>query len=148
LGDAQSLLQSGNIVFESEGRTAARLESLLESEVAKRLGATTTFYVRTAREWKSLVVDNPFPEAAKKDPSHLVVLFLKKPPTPAAVQALKAAIVVREEVQAAGRQAYVIYPDGIGRSRLTPGIIDTKLGQRGTGRNWNTVLKLAALAST
>jgi len=43
-----------------------------------------------------------------------------------------------------GRQAYIIYTDGIGRSRLTPAIIDAKLGQRGTARNWNTVLKLAA----
>jgi uncharacterized protein (DUF1697 family) len=146
LGNAQSLLQSGNLVFESEGRTPAQLENLLENEVAKRLGVATTFFVRTAGEWKSMVAANPFPEAAKKDPSHLVVLFLKKPPKADAVQALQAAIVGRELVQAADRQAYIIYTDGIGRSRLTPAIIDAKLGQRGTGRNWNTVLKLAALA--
>jgi uncharacterized protein (DUF1697 family) len=147
LGEARSLLQSGNIVFENEGRTPAQLESLLEAEALKRLGLTTTFFVRTAREWKSVVADNPFSEAAKSDPSHLVVMFLKKAPAPGAVRALRAAIVGREKVQAVGRQAYIFYSDGIGRSRLTPGIIDAKLGQRGTGRNWNTVLKLAALAA-
>jgi uncharacterized protein (DUF1697 family) len=146
LGEVRSLLQSGNLVFESEGRTPAQLESLLEQEVNRRFGLTTTFFVRTAREWKSVVAENPFPDAARKDPSHLVALFLKKAPAPAAIRALQGAIVGREKVQAAGRQAYLIYPDGIGASRLAPGIIDAKLGQRGTGRNWNTVLKLAALA--
>jgi uncharacterized protein (DUF1697 family) len=38
--------------------------------------------------------------------------------------------------------------DGIGRSRLTSALIEKKLGTRGTGRNWNTVLKLAALADS
>ena len=31
---------------------------------------------------------------------------------------------------------------------LTPNLMDAKLGTRGTARNWNTVLKLAALAAS
>jgi uncharacterized protein (DUF1697 family) len=38
-----------------------------------------------------------------------------------------------------------VFPDGQGRSRLTPAIIERHLGT-GTARNWNTVLKLATLA--
>jgi uncharacterized protein (DUF1697 family) len=147
LGEARSLLQSGNMVFESEGRTSVQLEKLLEAETLQRLGLATTFFVRTAREWKSVVADNPFPDAAKQDPSHLMVLFLKQTPAPASIQALRAAIVGREKVEAVGRHAYIHYPDGIGRSRLTPAILDAKLGQRGTARNWNTVLKLTALVA-
>jgi uncharacterized protein (DUF1697 family) len=44
-----------------------------------------------------------------------------------------------------GREVYLVYPDGIGRSRLTNAVIEKKLGARGTGRNWNTVLKLGEL---
>ena len=47
-----------------------------------------------------------------------------------------------------GRQAYLVYPDGVGRSKLTVGVIERWLGSRGTGRNWNTVLKLQALAAS
>ena len=148
LGPAQSILQSGNIVFESEGRTPAQLEGLLEAEALKRLKLAAPFFVRTAGEWKGVVAANPFSDAAEKIPSHLLVLLLKEAPAAAAVASLRAAIVGREQVQAVGRQAYIIYSDGIGRSRLTPGIIDAKLGQRGTARNWNTVLKLAALAAS
>jgi len=61
------------------------------------------------------------------------------------VTALKAAIRGPELVRAQGKQLYLIYPAGIGRSKLTAALIEKHLGTRGTGRNWNTVLKLAAL---
>jgi len=48
----------------------------------------------------------------------------------------------------AEKHAYIFYPEGIGRSRLTTAFIETKLATRGTGRNWNTVLKLAAFAES
>jgi uncharacterized protein (DUF1697 family) len=49
-------------------------------------------------------------------------------------------------INADGRHLYIVYPAGIGKSRLTNVLIEKKLGIRGTARNWNTVLKLAALA--
>ncbi len=61
--------------------------------------------------------------------------------------ALQAAITGPETVRAKGRQAYIVYPNGIGRSRLTSKLIERKLGTRTTGRNWNTVLKLGAAAT-
>lgn len=74
-------------------------------------------------------------------------MCVKTAPNPAAVEALRAAIVGPEQVAAAGRHLYVTYPNGIGRSKLTPTLIETRLGKLpATGRNWNTVLKLAAWA--
>jgi uncharacterized protein (DUF1697 family) len=144
--DVRTLLQSGNVVFGSNVRTATDVERLLETGAAKRLGLDTDFFVRTPAEWEGIIAGNPFPAEARDDPSHLLVLFLKEAPAREAVTALQNAIVGREVVIARGRHAYVVYPDGIGRSRLTSALIDKKLGTRGTGRNWNTVLKLGALA--
>ncbi len=143
--DARSLLQSGNLVFEAKGRTSAQLESLLEKETEKRLGLETTFFVRTPAEWKTVIAQNPFRKEAERDPGHLLVLFLKDAPDETRVEALRAAIVGREVVQTKGKHAYVVYPDGQGRSRLTNTLIEKKLGTRATGRNWNTVLKLGSL---
>lgn len=142
--EARSLLQSGNLVFGSPARPVARLEALLDAEAEKRLGLKTTFFVRTAKEWSAIIARNPFPDEARRDPGHLLVLCLRKAPARAAVKALEAAITGREVVRSDGRQAYIVYPDGIGRSRLTSALLDKTLG-RGTGRNWNTVLKLGAL---
>jgi uncharacterized protein (DUF1697 family) len=47
-----------------------------------------------------------------------------------------------------GRELFVHYADGIGRSKLTNAVIEKALGGvPATGRNWNTVLKLQALVA-
>ena len=99
--------------------------------------------VRTAGAWRALVAGNPFPEAAADDPGHLVAMPLKAEPAAAAVEALAAAIKGRERVAASGGVLYLHYVDGIGRSKLTNAVIEKHIGSRGTGRNWNTVLKIA-----
>src|SRR5262245_7158055 len=145
--DAQTLLQSGNVIFRSDIRSPAKVEKVLEDGIEQRFGLKTDFFVRTAEELNAVVAGNPFPREAKQDPGHLVVGFLKDAPASAAVTALQKAIVGREVVRAIGRHSYVVYPDGIGRSKLTSALVEKKLGTRGTGRNWNTVLKLQALAN-
>ncbi len=146
LTEPRSLLQSGNLVFGAGRTPAARLEELLEDSTAKRLGVQTDFYVRTADEWKSIIANNPFPAEARNDPGHLLVMFFKRVPTPAAVKVLQRAITGCEIIRPLGRELYVTYPDGVGKSRLTVALMAKILGQDGTGRNWNTVLKLGALA--
>jgi uncharacterized protein (DUF1697 family) len=145
--DALTLLQSGNLVLRAGSKSAARLERLLETEVAKGLGLETDIFVRTAAEWREIIAANPHPAEAERDPGHLVLMCLKASPPADRVAALQAAIRGREVVRAAGRHAYIVYPDGIGTSRLTVALIERKLGTRGTGRNWNTVLRLADVLS-
>lgn len=146
--EPRSLLQSGNLVFRSGLGSTAELERLLEEAAAERLGLETDLFVRTVAEWRRIVEVNPFPDEAKRDPSHLLVMALKTEPSARAVPQVQAAIKGREAVRVVGRQAYIVYPDGIGRSRLRSAVLERHLGTRGTARNWNTVLKLAALAAT
>jgi uncharacterized protein (DUF1697 family) len=142
-----SLLQSGNLVFDSTETDAARLEARLESSVERDLHFSTEFMVRSAPEWARIVAGNPFPREATSDPGHLLVTVLKAAPRPAQWTALAAAIPGREKVLGRGREGYFHYPDGVGRSKLTATLIERHLGVRGTSRNWNTVLRLAARVS-
>ena len=144
--DARTLLQTGNLVFAGGARSGEALERLLETEAAKRLDLQTTFLVRTAKEWQAIIAKNPFREEAKSEPSHLIVAFQKDAPQASAVRSLQAAIMGPEIVRAQGKQLYIVYPAGIGRSKLTNKLIEDTLDTRATGRNWNTVLKLGALA--
>jgi uncharacterized protein (DUF1697 family) len=145
--DVQSLLQSGNVVFRCGVKSTAMLERDLEKAIENELGLKSDVHVRTAAEWGSVLSDNPFPAEARADPGHLLVLFMKDAPAARAVAALEGAIVGRERVGVCGRQAYLVYPDGVGRSKLTTALLDKHLGGRGTARNWNTVVKLAAVTS-
>jgi uncharacterized protein (DUF1697 family) len=103
--------------------------------------------VRSAGEWRAIIAKNPFPAEAKRDPARLIMFCLKTAPGAKAFAALQAAIKGPERVLGVGRHAYIYYPDGQGRSKLTVAMIDKAIGA-GTGRNWNTVLKLAALTAS
>jgi len=143
--EPRTLLLSGNVVFRHAGSSVEKVERMLEEASTTYLGVTTDYFVRTAKEWQAIVDGNPFPKQAKSDPGHLLMMCLRDAPSAAQVKALQAAIKGREVVKANGRQAYFLYPDGIGNSKLTIKVIETALGTRGTARNWNTVLKIAEL---
>jgi uncharacterized protein (DUF1697 family) len=145
--DAQTLLASGNIVFSGGSSTTAALEQMLERAAARQLGLETDVIVRTAKEWQAIIDANPFPREAKDDPSHLLAVITKDDVSAASASAMQKAIAGPELVRAKGRCAYIVYPDGIGRSKVTGAFIDKKLGTSGTGRNWNTVLKLGQLVA-
>jgi uncharacterized protein (DUF1697 family) len=146
-GDVQSVLQSGNLAFSvrGAGRSCATLETLLEREVEKALKVKADFHVRTDDEWKAVIEGNPFRAEAARDPGHLLVSFFKAPLVAANVAALRAAITGPEVLHADGRHLYMVFPEGMGRSKAAP-LIDKKLAALGTARNWNTVMKLSALS--
>ena len=80
-----------------------------------------------------------------RDLFEALVMFLKAAPQAKQMGALRAANTGPEVIRRDGTQLDVVYPAGIGRSKLTSHLIEQKLQTRGTGRNWNTILKLAAV---
>ena len=145
---AQTLLQSGNLVFRSEGKSdEAALEIFLEGEASQHLALSTTFILRTADEWSEVVARNPFPDAAKTDPSHLLVMFFREAPTVSAVELLRATLIGAERIHSDGRQLYATFPHGAGNSKAANLLMNPCFAKYATGRNWNTVLKLGAMVS-
>jgi uncharacterized protein (DUF1697 family) len=142
----QTLLQSGNLVFQSLDRNNAELADLLEAETAKRFDMRVNFFLRSPEEWDELISLNPFPREAESDPSHLIVMVTNEAPSEAQIEALQSANEGPEQLRVAGNQIYAYYPIGIGASQIgaTPGW--NKVASRCTARNWNTVLKIATLA--
>ncbi|MEZ5316236.1 MAG: DUF1697 domain-containing protein [Vicinamibacterales bacterium] len=145
--DPRTLLQSGNLVFGGRPRATTALERAIQEAARLRLGLESEMFVRTADEWHALVAANPFPAEARRDPGHLLAMCLHEAPAAPRVTALRAAIRGPERVEVRGREAYLVYPDGVGTSKLTHTILERHLGS-GTARNWNTVLKLAAAVAT
>ena len=109
--DARSLLNSGNLVFRTTRKSSAQLERLLDSEVRKRLGVETKFFVRSADELKTVIAQNPFPREAKEDPGHLLVMFLEGEAKN--IKQLQDAIKGRETFRAVGRQLYIVIPTAL-----------------------------------
>ncbi|HXV00498.1 MAG TPA: DUF1697 domain-containing protein [Caulobacteraceae bacterium] len=147
LGMVRTLQAAGSLVFTGSGEDPEDLEARAAQALSKRLGFDCEVFIRCAKAWDEMIAANPFAEAARHDPAHLLAMVLKRAPKPEAAGALTAAISGPEQARIVGRCAYIVYPDGMGRSSLTGGRLDRALEVRGTGRNWKTVLKLAEMAA-
>jgi uncharacterized protein (DUF1697 family) len=144
--DARTLLQSGNVVFRAGRSTSAALAKKLEAAIAKRFGLDVRVIVRTPNELRDVVARNPFPAAARDDPSHLLVIFLADAPTTAAAKALSQWKHASEPHKVDRRELYIHYKSGVGTSKFAGAAIEKLLATAGTARNWNTINKLVALA--
>jgi uncharacterized protein (DUF1697 family) len=147
LDDVSTVLASGNVLFRSaehEQAAVARVGDTIEEAFGLRIGVV----VRSGAELTAVAGRNPFLAAdGDLDPATLHVAFLSEPPTAVALATLD-----RERDRAApdafvveGRDVYLSYPNGAGRSRLTLDYLERRLGARGTARNWRTVQRLAGL---
>jgi len=147
LANASTYLQSGNVVFQSERADPGALTHELAAAIERDLGVTSAVLLRSLDELSEVIAHNPFPERLDQ-PSRLLVTFLAEPPAPEAVAALQQAHSGPEVFDVRGREAYVYYPNGAGRSKLSGALIEKKLRAVGTARNWNTVAQLAALGAS
>lgn len=143
LKNPRTLAASGNLVVESD-LPPGRLASDIEAAMEKRFGLKIAAIVRTPQQWASLIAANPFPDEAKAAPAKLLVMVMKEGVKPGAVDALRALAVGDERVEQVGDDLWFWHPDGIGRSRMAEKAQPRLIGI-GTGRNWNTALKLAEM---
>jgi uncharacterized protein (DUF1697 family) len=137
--DVETLVQSGNVVFSARAKPAT-LERKLEQEIEKQLGVDPKVVVRTRDELAAAIEANPF--AVPADPKNLHVTFLAGEPDAAAVEKLAEADLGDDRLEFAGREIYILYVNGMGRSELAKQLARAKLGVAATDRNWNTVTKL------
>jgi len=141
----KTLLQSGNVVFDSKDLAGEALESLLEVEAEKRLGLTTRFIVRDPKAWRAIIDANPFPDEAEREPSRMLVNVAREAVTADQLAAIRAVATPGEKIEAVDRCVYVYFGDGIADSKAALVFGRKSLGLTATGRNWNTVQKIAAL---
>jgi uncharacterized protein (DUF1697 family) len=134
-------LQSGNAIFRATG-SAAEVGHALEERLGERLGLAVRVLVRTPTELDAVAAANPFVEPVL---ARLHVVFLDRAPTPAEVAHLDPERSPGDAYSVAGREIYVHYRHGAGRTKLTLDYFERRLGVIGTARNWNTLLKLTAL---
>jgi uncharacterized protein (DUF1697 family) len=132
---AKTYIQSGNVVFESS-LAEAKVKAKLEAALAQKLGKPVGVMLRTGAELESALTKNPF---ARASPARVLIHFLDQPPARDALAGVSAP--GGEELKLVGRELFVHYPDGLGRSKLK-----LPFAKIATARNLNTVAKLAELA--
>jgi len=145
---ARTVVNSGNLVVAPGTSGASRPDDvarLLHDAVAERFGVDAAVAVLTTERLRKIVRGNPLPDDAEERPAALLVLVGETPVDPDGATTIQARGGTERAVVANG-VLYVAYPDGIGRSKLTTSVLTKAAGTPVTGRNWNTLTRLLALA--
>ena len=130
LENVQSLLQSGNVVFTSKIEDSRSLVQKIEDGIEGQFEFRCRVLIRTTNELQRVIDQNPFLGRDPFDPSKMLVMFLADVPESGALDALREAHGGPEEIQLAGEEAYIYYPNGLGRSKLSNVFIEKKLKDR------------------
>jgi uncharacterized protein (DUF1697 family) len=144
LKNPRTLQASGNLVVES-GKATAALEADIEVAMEKTFGLKVAAMARTPDQWSRLIAANPFPDEAAAHPARVVAMVMKDGIKAGALEACRELAAGGEAVEAVDDVLYFWFPNGQGESAIFKKATPRMLGM-GTGRNWNTVLKLADMA--
>src|SRR5260370_10704174 len=142
LRDAQTYVQSGNVIFRSDERDMLRLAKRIEDGIERKFGFRPDVILRTAAEMREVVARNPFAKRRGIEPSKLLVSFLASDPGEEAREKVGQMKCDPEELLIERRELYIYFPNGSGRSKLSAAMLEKALKTRGTGRNWNSVTKM------
>lgn len=132
-------IQSGNVAF-----TGTIPADAIAGAVEAGKGFRPHVLCLPLAEYQAVMVANPFADAAAADGKAVHVWFLDGAPHALGDATLSLAKKT-EDVAVAGHAAYLLAPDGIGRSKLAARL-EAALGVPATARNWTSVCKIADMA--
>jgi uncharacterized protein (DUF1697 family) len=145
LRDVQTYIQSGNVVFRCDVKNRAALAAKISAAIKAQHGFAPHVLLLEAAELKKAMSDNPYPVAVAV-PKSLHLFFLDEVPKHPDLKALDAIKADSERYKLTGKVFYLHAPEGVGRSRLAARA-EKLLGVAVSGRNWNTVCKLAEMVA-
>lgn len=141
----RTLIQSGNAVFDAPMAREA-LAQAIGAALFARTGLRPVLFLFTPAEFEAILDGCPFLVEAAAEGRSVHVFFLSAPAPVGCEEALRTLAAPGERLHLTPRALYLHLPAGIGRSALGDAL-PRLLGPGQTGRNWNTVTKLCALAA-
>jgi uncharacterized protein (DUF1697 family) len=148
LREPQSYVQSGNVVFKTDERDLAQVTKRIQNGIERTFGCRPDVILRTSSELRDVIARNPFAKRRDIEPGKLLVTFLASDPGAEARANVLKIKTDPEELCIDGRELYIYFPNGQGKSKLPWATLDRTLKTAATGRNWNTVTKLLEMAES
>jgi uncharacterized protein (DUF1697 family) len=142
-GGVRTLLNSGNAVFESTGRSASTHATRIRAALLETLGLDVPVVVKSAGDLAAIEAENRL-AAVATNPSRLLVAFTGDAKGHRDLAALAPLAKAPEKFLMGKHAMYLWVPDGILQSPAAEALLG-KLGKSATTRNWATVTKISAL---
>jgi uncharacterized protein (DUF1697 family) len=148
--DPRTYVQSGNVIFRTRlptnEKNSASLSKKIQNAIEREFGFRPEVILRTTDELRKAIAASPFACRPDLQPSKILVTFLTAEPGSEARATLLALKSHPEELHLKGRELYIYFPNGAGRSKLPWSSFAKLLKTSGTARNWNSVIQMLAIA--
>jgi uncharacterized protein (DUF1697 family) len=142
--EVRTLLNSGNVVYTSDGVDTAKAKQLIEHGIESVLGVSSRTTVLTAAELDEIISAAPLSEIAT-NPSRHQIAFLSEESGARRLDTVLKQDWAPEAIAVGKRVAYLWCPEGLATSPLMEAA-GRALGSAVTVRTWATVQKIQAAA--
>jgi uncharacterized protein (DUF1697 family) len=145
LEEPRTYVQSGNVIFRTNEKDTAKLATKIQDAIEKTFKCRPEVILRTTDQLRRAVAATPFPKRRNLEPGKILVTFLRGAP-PEAHATLEGLKSHPEELHLIGRELYIYFPNGVGKSKLPWSSVEKLLKVTGTARNWNSVQAILQIA--
>jgi uncharacterized protein (DUF1697 family) len=146
LEDPRTYVQSGNVIFRTKEKNTRKLAIKIQDAIEKNFKFRPAVIVRTLDELREAIAATPFDARRNLHPGKVLVTFLEDVPQAEAAAKLATLKSYPEEIHLLGRELYIYFPDGAGKSKLPWSQVEKLLKVNGTARNWNSVRAMLEIA--
>jgi len=147
LVDAQTYVQSGNVIFDSLERNVEKLRQTIETQIEVTFGFFAPVLIRSGDDFRHLIGSKPFAKERSEEPTKVMVTFLYERPDQSKLNDLSVPENDTCEFIVGEQEIFLFCPGGYGRTKLSNTFFERKLGVIATTRNWKTVNTLFQMVS-
>ncbi len=140
--NVETVVASGNVLFDHPERPVDGLEEKLSLMMRHRFGMNSVALVRSRDALAAVIAENPFGADGQENFVH--TLFLDGPVDPKGFARLEADHTGPERLAAGDRALHIDYVAGAGESKLVGQFIERRLGCKGTARNLRSMKRILA----
>ena len=119
--DVRTYIQSGNVIFSTTQRSAAKVETSIERALKRETGLDITVVVRTAKDVRKAVDSSPYTRTGRQPGP------VARAVPQVATEGHEGRSVAKygpEQLSVKGRDVYINYVNGIGRSKVTNAVLE------------------------
>ncbi|WP_276169127.1 DUF1697 domain-containing protein [Zobellia alginiliquefaciens] len=145
--NVKTYIQSGNVVFESQEESTAKLATSITKNIQITFGFEVPVLVKTRANLEKIFNDNPYTNAEAIAQKQVYFVLLKNPPELEFVEAFSSEEYVNEEFKITNSCVYLFCKTGYGKAKLNNNLVERKLKVESTTRNHATMVKLLEISS-
>jgi uncharacterized protein (DUF1697 family) len=143
--NVETLLASGNVLFESAVRSEGKLQTQIENALRKSLGYEVATFVRSSADIAAIASHPAFDTAEFTAGASQYIAFFQDPPTTQSRRQIMTCVTAVDDFRFRGSEMYWLCRKRFSESTFSGAMLERTIGGPATVRNTTTVQRIAAM---